>query len=86
MSISDRNWSVRTWFVDVRSRLTLRTGLVDSNDGLFVCRIDGLKGLALNTLHELAINVQAEWLLVGNARGLDFLSQRHFFNFSLVFL
>ena len=57
--------------------LTFWESLVDCNDGLLVCGVDGLKGLAGLALYPLAIDVQAEWLLVGDAGGLDLLCQRH---------
>ena len=50
---------------------------MNRNNGFLVGGVDGLKGLALNTLHPLAINVQAERLLVGDAGGLDLLCQSH---------
>ena len=58
-------------------QLTLWAGLVNCNDGLLVGGVDGFKGLALNPLHELAVDEQAERLLVGDAGGLDLLCQRH---------
>lgn len=57
--------------------LTLGASLVNSNNRLLVAGVDGLEGLALDTLYELAIDEQAEGLLVGDARGLDLLCQRH---------
>ena len=50
---------------------------MDSDDRLLICGVDGLKGLAFGALHPLAINEQAERLLVGDARGLDLLCHRH---------
>lgn len=44
---------------------------MDGDDGLLVCGVDGLEGLALLALHPLAIDVQADGLLVGDAGGLD---------------
>ncbi len=50
---------------------------MDSDDGLLVGGVDGLEGLALGTLHPLAINVQAGRLIIGDAGGLDLGEQRH---------
>lgn len=47
------------------------------DNGLLGGWVDGLEGLALNTFHPLAVDVQAERLLVGDARRLDLLGERH---------
>jgi hypothetical protein len=57
--------------------LTIWTSLVDGYDGLLVCGVDGLERLALLALHPLAIDVETDGLLVGDAGGLDLLSERH---------
>lgn len=50
---------------------------MDGNDGLLVGGVDGLEGLTLDTLHPLAVDVQADGLLVGDAGGFDLCCQRH---------
>lgn len=50
---------------------------MDGDDGLLGGGVDGLEGSALYTLHPLAINVQADRLIVGDAGGLDLCCQRH---------
>lgn len=57
--------------------LTIWAGLVDSDDGLLVGGVDGLEGLSFLTLYPLAIDVQAEGLLVGDAGGFDLSGKRH---------
>lgn len=58
-------------------QLTIWASLVDGNDGLLVGWVDGLEGLSLLSLYPLAIDVQAEGLLVGDAGGFDLSCERH---------
>jgi hypothetical protein len=53
--------------------LTFWASLVDGDDWLLVCGVDGLERLSLLALYPLAIDVQADGLLVRDARGLDLL-------------
>ena len=57
--------------------LTFWASLVDSDNRLLVARVDGLKCLSFLSFYPLAIDVQADRLLVRDAWGLDLLSQRH---------
>lgn len=58
-------------------KLTFWASLVDSGNYLLVARVDRLKCLSFLSFYPLAIDVQAERLLVRDTWGLDFLSQRH---------
>ena len=75
-----RNESALGFDTDVRQyvvELTFWASLVDSDNWLLVARVDGIKCLSLLSFYPLAIDVQAERLLVRDAWGLDLLSQRH---------
>ena len=50
---------------------------MDGGNWLLVARVDGLKCLSFLSFYPLAIDVQAERLLVRDAWGLDLLGQRH---------
>lgn len=65
--------------------LTFWTSFVDSNNWLLVGRVDGLESLSLNTLCPFTINVQTEWLLVGDGWGFDLCCERHVDWFLLTF-
>ena len=57
--------------------LPIWTSLVDGHDGLLICGVDGLEHLSLLALHPFAIDVETDGLLIGDAGGLDLLSERH---------
>ena len=55
------------------AELTFWASLVDCNDRFLVGGVDSLKRLSFLALHPLAIDVQAERLLVGDGGGLNLL-------------
>ena len=50
---------------------------MDGNNWLLVGWVDGLESLSLNTLCPFTIDVQTEWLLVGDGWGFDLCGERH---------
>lgn len=57
--------------------LTIWTSLVNGDDGLLICGVDGLERLSLLALHPFSIDVETDGLLIGDAGGLDLLCERH---------
>jgi hypothetical protein len=57
--------------------LTIWTSLVDGDNGLLVCGVDGLEHLSILALHPFSIDVETDGLLIGDAGGLDLLCERH---------